>query len=81
MLSISLSISATSKDTLNAVTMVSYEQGWLDRHGTLALKNNTQTDIHNVTYRITYLDMQGRALDYEEFSAHPIYLGESFLIL
>lgn len=35
MLSISLSISATSKDTLNAVTMVSYEQGWLDRHGTL----------------------------------------------
>lgn len=69
MLSISLSISATSKDTLNAVTMVSYEQGWLDRHGTLALKNNTQTDIHNITYRITYLDMQGRALDYEEFSS------------
>ena len=27
MLTISLSLSATSKDTLNAVTMVSYEQG------------------------------------------------------
>ena len=24
---------------------------------------------HNVTYRITYLDMQRRALDYEEFSS------------
>lgn len=69
MLAISLCMSATSKDTINAVTMVSYEQGWLDSQGTLALKNNTTKDIHNVTYRITYLDMHGKALDYEEFSS------------
>ena len=69
MLTLTLSVSATSTDTLNAVTMVSYEQGWLDDKGTLALKNNTNEDIHNVTFRITYLDMKGNALDYEDYSS------------
>lgn len=69
MLITSLSVSATSKDTLNAVTMVSYEQGWIDTKGTLALKNNTNEDIHNITYRITYLDMKGRALDYKDLTS------------
>lgn len=53
--------------TEEAVTMVSYEQGWLDSKGTLALKNNTTEEIHNVVFQITYLDMSGKALDYEEF--------------
>ena len=69
MLTISLSLSATSKDTLNAVTMVSYEQGVYDLEGTLALRNNTNEDIHNVTFRITYLDMKGNPLDYEDYSS------------
>ena len=50
------------------VTMVSYEQGWLDSRGTIALKNNTNEEIHNVAFQITYLDMSGKALDYEEFT-------------
>lgn len=53
--------------TEEAVTMVSYEQGWLDDMGTLALKNNTNEEIHNVVFQITYLDMSGKALDYEEY--------------
>lgn len=69
MLITSLSVSATSKDTLNAVTMVSYEQSWIDSEGTLALKNNTNEDIHSVTYRITYLNMKGIALDYRDFTS------------
>lgn len=69
MLTIALSMSATSKDTLNAVSMVSYEQRWLDSEGTLALKNNTDEDIFNVTFRITYLDMKGKPLDYEEYTS------------
>ena len=48
--------------------MVSYEQGWLDNEGTLALRNNTDEDIHNVSFRITYLNMKGVALDYKDFS-------------
>ena len=58
---------ATPTDSTNAVTMVSYEQNWIDSRGTLALKNNTSEAIHNVTFLITYLDMSGRELDYEEF--------------
>ena len=58
---------ATPTDSTNAVSMVSYEQNWSDYRGTLALKNNTSEAIHNVTFLITYLDMSGRELDYEEF--------------
>ena len=52
----------------HAITMVSYEQRWLDNNGTLALKNNTTEDVHNVTFQITYLDMSGNPLDYEDFT-------------
>lgn len=44
---LSLPSFAISKDSLNAVTIVSYEQRWLDSEGTLALKNNTKDVIHN----------------------------------
>ena len=52
----------------NDVTMVSYEQGWLDSNGTIALRNNTDKEVKRVTFEITYLDMKGNALDYEEAS-------------
>lgn len=51
----------------NDISFVSYEQGWLDSKGTLALKNNTTEEIHNVKFLITYLDMSGKELDYEEY--------------
>ncbi len=51
----------------NDISFVSYEQGWLDSKGTLALKNNTTEEIHNVKFLITYLDMSGNELDYEEY--------------
>ncbi len=70
MLTVSLVMSAKSGDSLQAVTMVSYEQAWSDFDGTIALKNNTSEDIRNVTYRITYLDMKGKALDYEDLSSN-----------
>ena len=54
--------------TDSSVTMVSYEQDWIDSKGTIALKNNTNEDINNVVFQITYLDMSGKALDYEEFT-------------
>lgn len=63
---LSLTMLAADKDS-PAVTMVSYEQGWLDYKGIIALKNNTTTDIHNVKFIITYLNMSGEPLDYEEY--------------
>lgn len=50
------------------VEMVSYEQGWTDSYGTIALKNNTSGNLHNVTFTLEYLDMNGRQLDYETFT-------------
>ena len=59
---------AANKDLEKDITMVSYEQGWLDREGTLALKNNSSEEVKNVVFLITYLDMSGNELDYEEFT-------------
>lgn len=65
---ITASVWAAGKKEVEAVTMVSYEQGWSDSEGTLALKNNTNEDVRNVTFLMTYLDMSGRQLDYEEYT-------------
>lgn len=62
---ISLSVYAQN---VEPVSMVSYEQTFLDDEGTLALKNNTEEQIHNVAFRITYQDMAGNDLDYEEYT-------------
>lgn len=59
---------ANNKNLEKDVVMVSYEQSWLDSRGTLALKNNTNEEIHNVEFQITYLDMSGNPLDYEDYT-------------
>lgn len=58
---------ASGKDLERDVTMVSYEQSWLDSEGTLSLKNNTGEDVRRVVFRIVYLDMSDNELDYEDF--------------
>ncbi len=74
LLSIFLSVVAfaANKDLEKDITMVSYEQSWLDSSGTLALKNNSSEEVKNVVFLITYLDMAGNELDYEEFSRSVI---------
>ena len=52
------------------VSMASYEQGWMDDFATIALKNNTDKPIRNVTFELTYLDMNGDAMDYEQYSVN-----------
>lgn len=53
----------------DAVTMENFEQRWSDFESTIALKNNTNERIYNVAYRITYLDMNGKALDYSDYTS------------
>ncbi len=64
--SISVFANANNKE---AVTMENFEQRWLDHESTIALKNNTNETIHNISYRITYLDMNGKALDYADYTS------------
>ena len=54
LLSIFLSVVtfAANKDLEKDITMVSYEQGWLDSEGTLALKNNSSVEVKNVVFLI-----------------------------
>lgn len=52
----------------NAVTMEGFSQGWLDHEATIRLKNNTNEDIENVGFVLTYYDMNGTMLDYKEFA-------------
>lgn len=63
-----ISAFAATKDLANDISMVSYEQSWLDSKGTLALKNNTNEEIHDVVFQIVYLDMSGNPIDYEDFT-------------
>ena len=58
---------AANKNLENDITMVSYEQSGTDVIGTLALKNNTKEEVRNVTFIITYLDMDDNEMDYQEF--------------
>lgn len=67
-LGLTQNINAASASASAAIDMVSYEQSWLDDKGTIVLKNNTTEDIHNITFILEYLDMQGNPMDYETFS-------------
>ena len=62
-----VAIAASAQTNDDAVSMVSYEQTWLDDVGTLALKNNTSNTITSVDFTIEYLNMQGVQLDYKTF--------------
>ena len=52
---------AANKNLDKDITMVSYEQGWIDSSGTLALKNNSSEEVKNVVFliRLTRCDGMG----------------------
>lgn len=58
---------AANKDLDNDITMVSFDQSWIDSNATIALRNNSSKNVKSVVFVITYLDMSGNELDYEEF--------------
>lgn len=64
---LSLRLVAAETADKDAVMMVSYEQGWTDFRGTLAIKNNTDEAITSVSFILYYYDMKGEQLDYKEF--------------
>lgn len=66
---VSMSTFALSNDSANAVVMESYDQELSDYEASLTLKNKTNQIIHNVSYRITYLDMKGNVIDYKDFTS------------
>lgn len=51
------------------ISVVEFIQRWDDHEATMVLNNNVKTEIHNVEFLITYIDMNGNVLDKKEFSS------------
>ena len=64
----SLTALASKPDEKAPVTLVSYDHGWLQSEATISLKNNTDEEIDKVSFRLIYFDMNGKQLDYRDFT-------------
>lgn len=65
-----VSLSCSEKlDETPDISVVEFRQEWDDAEATIILNNNVKTEIHNVEFLITYLDMNGNVLDTKEVSS------------
>ena len=65
-----ISLSCSEKlDETPYISVVEFRQRWDDYEATMVLKNNVKTEIDNVEFLITYLDMNGNVLDTKEVSS------------
>lgn len=61
-------VAAPATVDAKAVTLVSYTHTWSEDNAKISLKNNTEQTITKISARITYYDMSGNMLDYQDFT-------------
>ncbi|MGN1247595.1 MAG: hypothetical protein ACI4UO_03300 [Paludibacteraceae bacterium] len=50
------------------VTLAKYSHDWVNANASISFKNNTSYSISSITGRMIYYDMNGKMLDYQDFT-------------